>query len=60
MIEDKKQTVDIELETRSKTLKVYKLDEDGEIEIEVFEESIWLSKQQTKQLIESLLKQIGN
>jgi hypothetical protein len=60
MIENQKQKIDIELETRYKTLKVYPIDEDGEIEIEIFYESIWLSKEQTQQLIKSLLKQIGN
>lgn len=59
MILDEEQKIELELETRSKTIKVYEIDRDGEIEIDVYGESIWLSKEQVKQLIDSLSKLIS-
>lgn len=59
MILNEKQKIELELETRNKTIKVYELDKDGEIEIEIFHESIWLNKEQVNLLIDSLSKQIS-
>jgi ribonuclease PH len=59
MILDEKRKIELELETRNKTIKVYGLDKDGEIEIEVLDESIWLCKEQVEQLIDYLSKQIS-
>lgn len=48
----------LEISIRDKILVVYPIDEDREIEIELNDESIWLSVEQTKKVIEALNQSI--
>jgi hypothetical protein len=51
---------ELKLQSKMKSIEIYPIDEDNEIEIQIEEESIWLTIDQTKEIIVKLSNIVKN